>query len=298
MGLNILAAGASGFLGGHLVTALKSRGHEVTRLVRRTANAPGELTWDPYAGVVDPDAVASADVVINLGGSPTAGNPHSKKWAQELRESRVTTTQVLAEAIASADRPPAFLAGNGISYYGDHGSELLTEAADSRGNALLTEVTREWQSAAQPAVDAGARVVFLRTAPVLDSGSEPIKQLLPLFKLGLGARLGNGQQFFPCISLRDWVGAATFCAEHSSIAGPVNLCCPNTPTNAEFTGALADRAGHPARLVAPAFAVKRLAGAMAPEVLGSLNTRPEALLDAGYRFHDSDVRDVIAAGTR
>ena len=145
-------------------------------------------------------------MVVNLAGAPTAGNPHSQRWADELLRSRVVTTRVLAEAIAAAGGGPSFLAGNGISYYGDHGDEVVTETSDSRGDALLTRVTREWQEATAPAVDAGARVCVLRTSPVLDRASAPLKQLVPLFKLGLGARLGDGRQYFPMISLRDWVG--------------------------------------------------------------------------------------------
>ena len=183
--------------------------------------------------------------MVNLAGSPTLGNPHSEKWARELRESRVTTTRVLAEAIATSDRKPAFLAGNGISYYGDRrdaGDPVLDESADSRGDALLTSVTRDWQAAAEPAAEAGARVCVLRTAPVMDRRSEPLKQLRLLFRAGLGGRLGDGSQHMPMISLRDWVGAAVHLAEHADASGPFNLCCPQTPTNAEFTEALAEPA--------------------------------------------------------
>ena len=161
-------------------------------LVRRPASGPGESSWDPYAGTYDREVIEAADVVVNLAGSPTAGNPHSTKWARELRESRVRTTATLASAIAGSDRKPAFLAGNGISYYGSRGDEVLTEESDSRGDSLLTSVTRDWQAAAQPAVDAGARVCILRTSPVMDRRSEPLKQLRLLFKTGLGARLGDG----------------------------------------------------------------------------------------------------------
>ncbi len=235
--LSIVLAGGSGFLGTHLREELLRRGHTVTQLVRRPAAGPQGSTWDPYRNLVDRDLIAAADVVVNLAGSPTAGNPHSKTWARDLRASRVRTTRVLADAIAAAPSPPAFLAGNGISYYGDHGAQVLTEDSDSRGHALLTEVTREWQSAADPAVDAGARVCILRTSPVMDRRSAPLKQLKTVFKAGLGARLGDGKQHMAMISLRDWVGAVAHLAEHPSAAGPFNLCCADTPTNAEFTKA-------------------------------------------------------------
>jgi uncharacterized protein (TIGR01777 family) len=199
----------------------------------------------------------------------------------------------LAEAVAGSERRPAYLAGNGISYYGDHGDEVVTEDSDSRGDALLTEVTRAWQAAAQPAVDAGARVCVLRTAPVMDGGAPPLKQLALLTRLGLAAKLGDGRQRMPMISLRDWVGAAAHLAEHADVSGPVNLCCPQTPTNAEFTDALAQVVGRRAFLSVPRFAVEAGAGAMAPEVLGSVDARPVVLEGAGYRFSDRTVHEVL-----
>jgi uncharacterized protein (TIGR01777 family) len=224
------------------------------------------------------------------------GNPHSQAWADNLRSSRVRSTATLARAIAASDRKPAYLAGNGISVYGEHGSEPLRESADSRGDTLLASVSREWEAAAQPASEAGARVCILRTAPVLDVRSQPLKALRLLFKAGLGGRLGDGRQYFPMISLRDWVGAVVHLAEHDDTNGPFNLCCPHTPTNAEFTQALGRAVSRPTLLPAPAFAIRIGAGRMAPELLGSMNTVPQALLDAGYEFRDRDVTSVLAAG--
>ncbi|MDN4174102.1 TIGR01777 family oxidoreductase [Nocardioides sp. SOB77] len=296
--MRIVIAGSSGFLGSHLVDALHDRGHDVTRLVRRVPTAPDEAAWDPGSGTYDRAAVHGADVVVNLAGSPTLGNPHSAQWARELRESRVASTRVLARAVAEAASPPAYLAGNGISYYGDHGDQVLTEDSDSRGHALLTDVTRDWQAAAQPAVEAGARVCYLRTAPVMDRRAAPLKLLAPLFRAGLGARLGSGRQHMPMISLRDWVDAVVFLTEHETVSGPVNLTCPKTPTNAEFTKALARAVHRPAVLPVPSVALRLGAGAMAPELLGSLNVRPAALEAAGFEFSDRDVTAVLTAGLR
>jgi uncharacterized protein (TIGR01777 family) len=296
---HVLLAGASGFLGTHLREALVGRGFEVTSLSRRPATAADESTWDPYAGTLDRAVVEAADVVINLAGSPTLGNPHSKKWARELRESRVTTTRVLAEAIAASERRPAYLAGNGISFYGDRsgtGDPVLDESADSRGDALLTSLTREWQAAAEPAAEAGARVCVLRTAPVMDRRSAPLKQLQLLFRAGLGGRLGDGSQHMAMISLRDWVGATIHLAEHADASGPFNLCCAQTPTNAEFTESLAEQLHRPSFATVPRFALKLGAGRMAPELLGSLNVVPAALLASGYEFRDPDVDAVLRAG--
>jgi uncharacterized protein (TIGR01777 family) len=296
--LSIVLAGGSGFLGTHLREELVRRGHTVTSLVRREPAGGSESRWDPYAGVLDQSLVSAADVVVNLAGSPTAGNPHSRKWAQELRESRITTTRVLATAVAAAERPPAFLAGNGISYYGDHGDQVLTEASDSRGHALLTQVTREWQEAADPAVAAGARVCVLRTAPVMDRRSAPLQQLRLLFKAGLGARLGDGRQHMAMISLRDWVGGVVHLAEHPTAAGPFNLCCAQTPTNGEFTQALARAVRRPAFVFVPKPLLSLAGGEMAPEILGSLNVRPAALEESGYEVRDRDVHAVLASALR
>jgi uncharacterized protein (TIGR01777 family) len=294
--MRILIAGASGFLGSRLRDHLVTAGHDVTALVRRSAG-PGQATWDPYADQLDPDLVEKADVVVNLAGSPTLGNPHSKKWADELLSSRVTTTAVLAEAIAASERKPALLAGNGISWYGDHGDEPLTEEAETRGEAFLTGVTWVWQSAADAAVEAGTRVCFLRTAPVLDRRNAPLKQQLLLFKAGLGGKMASGRQYFPIISTPDWVAAVTFLAEHDEVAGPVNLCCPVTPTNAEFTRELARLVHRPAVLTVPGGVLRPAAGKMAPEVLGSIRAVPQVLLDAGFRFADRDVTDVLRTAT-
>lgn len=294
--MQIVIAGASGFLGHHLSAELVRRGHAVTALVRRATSAPDESQWDPYSGSYDRAVIDAADVVVNLAGAPTLGNPHSKKWARELRESRITTTAVLARAIAESGSKPAFLAGNGISYYGDRGEEVLTEESDSRGDAMLTVLTRDWQAAADPAVAAGARVCILRTAPVMDSRNAPLKQLRLLFKAGLGARLGDGRQHMAMISLRDWAGAVAHLAEHETVSGPVNLCCPRQPTNREFTDALATALHRRALVAVPRFALKAGAGAMAPELLGSLNVRPAVLEATGYRFQDLNVRAVLQTG--
>jgi uncharacterized protein len=293
--MHVVIAGSSGFLGSHLVQHFRGEDHQVTRLVRRSPSAPDESAWDPYSGALEQDVIESADVVINLAGTPTAGNPHSTKWARELEESRVSTTRLLADAIARAERKPAFLAGNGISYYGDHGEQEVTEKSGSRGDALLTRVTQVWQEAAEPAAEAGARSCVLRTAPVMDRHSPPLKQMRLAFKLGLGTRLGDGRQYFPLISLRDWVGGVAFLAGHATASGPFNLCCPRTPTNGEFTDALASALGRKAVLAVPKAALKVGAGQMSPELLGSVRARPAALEQAGYDFRDGDVTAVLAA---
>ena len=293
--MRVVIAGASGFLGTHLTTHLRVHGHEVTALVRREPASARESRWDPYSGDLDQAVVESADVVVNVAGSPLFGNPHSSRYRHQLFESRIVTTRVLSEAIARSGGRAALLANNGTSYYGDHGPDVLTEESDSRGDALLTRLTREWQAATTSASEAGARVCVLRTAPVLDRSALTLKLLRGLFLCGLGARLGDGRQYFPVISLRDWVGAAVYLAESRDVSGVFNLSCPQTPTNRVFTEALASALHRPAFLAAPAGVLRLGAGPMAPELLNSLNVRPAALERAGYDFEDEDVREVLAA---
>ena len=290
--MHLVIAGASGFLGSHLTRQLREKGHEVTTLTRGEARRPSESAWRPDRGQVDQAVIDRADVVVNLAGSPTLGNPHSRTWQRNLQESRVSTTRTLAEAIAASDSPPSFLAGNAMGWYGDHGDELVTEEAETRGDSLLSKVSRAWQEAAI-AAEGTTRICFLRTAPVLDGSAPPLKQQKLLFQLGLGGKLGDGHQYFPVISLRDWLSSVEFLAE-SDISGPVNLCAPETPTNAEFTRALADAVHRPAFLPAPKAVLKKAAGPLAPELLGSVRAAPQVLLDAGHDFADHDVRDVLA----
>lgn len=293
--MRVVIAGASGFLGTHLSDHLRVHGHEVTALVRREPSSPRESRWDPSAGQVDAAVVSRADAVVNLAGASIAGNPHSSKWSTEVLESRVSTTRTLAQAVAASERPPAFLAGNGIAFYGDHGGAPVTEETESRGDAFLTRVSREWQEAASPARDAGARVCVLRTAPVMDRTSPPLNQLRLLFPAGGGAKLGSGEQHMPMISLRDWIGAVSYLIESRDVSGAFNLCCPHTPTNAEFTHALAKAVRRKAFLAVPASIMRLATGDLAPELLSSVNDRPAALERAGYDFEDEDVRSVLAA---
>ena len=293
--MRIVMAGASGLLGTALGDRFRADGHDVVRLVRRPPQSPDESTWDPHAGEVDHAVIEAADVVVNTAGASLLANPHSKKWARTMRDARVNTTATLARAISTVGGGPAFLAGNGSSIYGDHGSEPVTEDSDSRGDALLTRITREWQAATEPAAEAGSRVCVLRTAPVATRSNPLYRLQVPLFRFCLGARLSSGRQYFPLISLRDWIGAVAHLATHPDASGPFNLCCPVTPTNAEYTNALADVLGRKAFLAVPAPVLRLAAGPMAPETLNSINLRPAALEAAGYEFQDHDVRDVLAA---
>ena len=293
--MRYLIAGSTGFLGTRLRERLDALGHDVTQLVRR-APGPGQLRWDPYSAALGHQVVDDHDVVVNLAGTPTLGNPRSKKWAKNLKDSRVTTTRVLAEAIAESTTKPVFLAGNAVAIYGDHGDEPITEATHPRSDTLLADVTRAWQAAAQPARHAGGRVCLLRTSPVYDRRGQPLGALRLQFTAGLGGRLGNGQQYVPIISTRDWVDAVIHIAGTESISGPVNLCCEQVPTNAELTRELAHQVHRPAFFHVPAPAIRLAAGPMAPEALGSVRVVPQVLLDSGFTFSDPDVSAVLREG--
>ena len=293
--MRYLIAGSSGFLGTRLRERLEARGHSVTSLVRRPPSG-SEVRWDPYTAPLGTEVVDAHDVVVNLAGTPLVGNPHSKKWANDLLESRVVTTRVLAQAIAASSSTPTFLAGNGISVYGDHGAEVVTEQSDSRGDSLLARVSRQWEAAAEPAVTAGARVCVLRTSPVYDRRSQPLGMLRLLFKAGLGGPLGDGRQYAPMISTRDWVDAVVHLGDHDDASGAFNLCSEVTPTNDEFTRELASQLHRPAFVRAPAFAIKPLGGELGGLVLDSVNARPAALQASGFSFADPDVGAVLREG--
>lgn len=291
--MRIVLAGGSGFLGTAWRDHLAQEGHEVVRLVRGEAMSASESSWDPHAGQVDQAVVESADVVACLSGSPLAGNPHSAKYRRTLRDSRVRPTMTLAEAIARSDRKPAFLAQNGTSFYGDRGDEVLTEDSETAPGSLLTEVTREWQAATEPAAEAGARVCVLRTAPVMDRRGLTLRLIRLVFLTGLGGPLGDGKQYFPLISLPDWVGAMTFLANRDESAGPYNLSIPNPCTNAEFTAALGARLHRPTRLRVPATPIRIAAGQLSGELLGSARIVPAKLLAEGFVFEHPDLESVL-----
>ena len=293
--MRIIVAGASGFLGKPLVEHLRTRDHDVVRLVRREASADDESTWDPYADQVDVGLIRKADAVVNLAAASNKGNPYSRRWAKNLMDSRVTTTRVLAEAVAGAESPPAYVVGVGTSAYGDHGDAVVTEDSPDRGkDALLARVVRAWEAAARPAFEAGGRVVLMRQAPIVHPGNVPTQQLIPLFRLYLGGRVGRGGQYFPMVSLEDWKAAATFLAERDAPSGPYNVCCPTTPTHREFVEALAGQLHRPAPFVVPTKLLELAMGPLSPELTNSTNLRPEALLREGFTFRDDDVAKVVA----
>lgn len=290
--MRILIAGSSGLIGQPLVATLRAAGHEVRRLVRARSSADDAYRWDPPAGRVEDRAFEGVDAVINLCGSPM-GLRWSAARKQMITDSRVEPTDVLAEEVAERGIP-ALLNASGISYYGETSDTAVDETSPA-GKGFLPGLCQRWEAATGAAARAGARVVNLRTGLVLAHGGL-LGPLRPLFRLGLGARLGDGRQFMPWISLRDEVAAIRFLVEHETVSGPVNLCVPEPVTNAEFTRSLARMLHRPAPWRVPAFALRLALGEAADELaLMSLRVLPTVLTKAGYSFTDTRLDQALAA---
>lgn len=292
--MKVVIAGASGFLGGALRESLTAAGHQLTQLVRREPDQPSQRRWDPQAGVVDLDAIAAADVVVNLAGAPVAHWPWTDAYRRELRDSRVLSTQTLARAIAAVDRPPALVNASAIGVYGDRGEELLDEDSPL-GTGFLAELVAEWESATAPAAAAGGRVVVFRTGIVLHRSGGALKLARVPFSLGLGGQIGDGRQYFSTVSLRDYTRAVASFVEEDTRAGTYNVSGPTPATNAEFTQALGRTLRRPTLLRVPAFGVRLLGADLSREALGSIRVVPRRLLDAGFRFDHATVDDQLQA---
>jgi len=288
--MRILISGSSGLIGSALVPALTKRGHDVTRLVRTSAEVAGGVVWNPEAGMLDLSRQAPFDAVIHLAGE----NIGAKRWTASrkvrLRESRTKGTALVAEMIARMEPPPAlFISASAIGYYGDRGDEVLTEE-NKAGSGFLAELCQEWEAAAQPARKAGIRTVCIRTGMVLASHGGALPRMLPLFKLGLGGRLGNGRQYMSWITLEDVVGAILHILFEPRLAGPVNLVSPHPVTNSEFTKVLAGVLHRPAISPAPRWALRMATGEMAdPLLLYSARVEPAKLLESDHRFEDPEL---------
>lgn len=293
--MRFLLAGASGFLGLAWRDHLARQGHEVVRLVRGPAVSRHESTWDPYAGTLDQALVESADVVANLAGAPIAHWPWTASYKQTLLDSRVATTATLAKAVAASQSHPAFLAQNGVAGYGDRGDELLTEESSTSATSTLGHVTRAWAEATEPARVAGARVAVMRTGVVLHKSGGALKPLLLQFKAGAGSRLGDGTQYFPTISLADWLGAATFLATNPTSLGVYNVTGPEPVTNAEFTSELGRMVHRPTFLKVPAWPMRKVLGDLAEEFLASGRVIPARLMAEGYEFQHPTLNAQLAA---
>ncbi|MEV4704929.1 TIGR01777 family oxidoreductase [Actinoplanes sp. NPDC049316] len=295
--MRILMAGASGFLGTSLSERLRRSGHEITQLVRRPAENPGEAAWKPSAGQLDPALVAAADVVINLAGAGVGDKRWNARYKSLIRSSRVDTTGTIASTISklpAADRPRALLQSSAVGWYGDTGDREVTEEAPA-GTGFLADVCRVWEAAARPAEDAGTRVALLRTGLPLDARGGLLKPQMPLFRAGAGAKLGGGKQWVPWIAFADWLAAVEFVLERDDLAGPVNLVGPEPATNAEFTRTLGKVLNRPAVLQVPGLALQVALGEFAHEALRSQRVLPGVLQRAGFTFAYPDLESALRA---
>lgn len=293
MGNPIVAiAGSSGLIGSALVSALRADDQEVLRIVRRAPANPGELRWDPEAGDIDGRALAGVDAVVNLCGIGVGERRWSGAFKQNLRDSRITPTEVLSAAVAEA-RVPVLINASAVGFYGDTGSRTVDESAPA-GRGFLARLTQDWEAATAPARAAGTRVVLARTGLVLARSGGLLGRLRPLFSLGLGSRLGNGRQYMPWISLDDEIRALRFAMTEPAISGPVNLTGPAPVTNAEFTAALGRALNRPTPLLVPGFAARAAFGEFADEgLLSGQRAIPAALEHAGFRFRHNTIGEAL-----
>jgi uncharacterized protein (TIGR01777 family) len=286
----IAITGASGLIGSALVGYLKSEGHTVQRLVRRETVASDEIRWDPKTGFVDIEALRGVDAIIHLAGIGVGDKRWTKRFKSEILNSRLLGTTAIANAVAEV-KPQVFISASAIGWYGDSGNRAVVES-DSVGQDFLAAVCREWEGAADLAGD--VRTVKLRTGLVLDPTGGALGKMLPLFRFGLGGKLGSGKQWWSWITLHDVVRAIVFALE-KNVSGPINLTSPNPVTNQEFTAALARAMKRPALFPAPAIALKIALGGFSSEVLGSKKVMPNALTDAGFQWDYPHISTALQA---
>jgi uncharacterized protein len=282
--MRIAITGASGLIGSALVRALRDRGDEPLRLVRRPAKGPDELRWDPAARALDPAALEGVDAIVNLSGESIASGRWTEARKALLRESRVGPTRLLAETIAKlARRPLVMVSGSAVGYYGDRGSAWLPES-EPPGADFFGRLCAEWEAAATPAAEAGIRVVHPRTAIVLSHTGGALEPMVRPFRFGVGGVIGSGRHYFSWIALDDMVGVLLHLLDRPELAGPINAASPEPVTNAELTRTLGRVLGRPTPLPVPAFGLRLALGEMADAVLASARLRPQRLVDSGYSF--------------
>ncbi|MCW2574546.1 MAG: hypothetical protein JWR66_576 [Modestobacter sp.] len=296
--MKVAVTGSSGLIGSELVRSLRADGQEVLRLVRRTPRTADEHRWEPAHHRIPPGLLDDVDAVVNLAGVGVGDKRWTDKRKQEVLRSRVDSTATISQALADAaashpGRERVLLSASAVGWYGDTGDRVVDESAPP-GTDFLARVCVEWEAATAAAATAGARVVTLRTGLVLGRGGL-LARLLPLFRLGLGGKLGSGRQYFPWISLRDEVDAIRFLLT-APVSGPVNLTAPEPVTNAAFTEALATAVHRRAFLTVPGPALQLALGEFARVgVLAGQRVVPAALLAAGFSYRHPDLPSALQA---
>ncbi|MGW7048704.1 TIGR01777 family oxidoreductase [Streptomyces avermitilis] len=297
-GSRVAIAGASGLIGSALARSLTADGHEVVRLVRRAPRGRNEVRWDPGEQRIDSAGLVGCAAVVNLAGAGVASRRWTDAYKQTIRSSRVLGTATLAEAVASLAEPPAvFVNGSAIGFYGDTGDRAVDETAPP-GDGFLPALCVEWEEAAEPAQEAGIRTVFPRTGLVVAAGGGAWGRLFPLFKAGLGGRMGDGRQYWSYISLHDEVAAIRHVIDTASLSGPVNLTAPTPLTNAEITAAMGRVLHRPTLFTAPAPVLRAALGDMAGDILGSQRVLPARLLESGFAFAFPGIEESLRSALR
>ncbi|MEV0169579.1 TIGR01777 family oxidoreductase [Streptomyces sp. NPDC050803] len=289
----IAVAGASGLVGGALVRSLRADGHEIVRLVRRAPRSKDEVRWDPEGKYVDTAGLAGCDAVVNLAGAGIGLRRWTDAYKTRIRSSRVLGTAALAEAVASLDEPPrVFVNGSAIGYYGETGDRIVDEDTPA-GRGFLPELCVEWEAAAAPAQEAGVRTVLARTGLVVARRGGAWGRLFPLFKAGLGGRLGDGRQYWSFVSLYDEVAAVRHLLETDGLSGPFNVTAPTPLTNREITAAMGRVLHRPTLFTVPAPVLRAVLGELAGDVLGSQRVVPKRLLESGFTFTFPDIEGAV-----
>jgi uncharacterized protein (TIGR01777 family) len=299
--VEVAITGATGLIGSALARSLRDDGHTVLPLVRpaSTGQRAGAdaVRWDPVAGTIEAGALEGIDAVVHLAGAGIGDKRWSPARKREILESRTRGTDLLARALAGLSRRPSvFVSGSAVGYYGDRGDELLTEQSPS-GADFLAGVVRAWEAAAQPAVDAGIRTVFLRNGVVLSGDGGILPRLVTPFRFFVGGRLGSGRQWLSWVSIDDEVGVIRFLFDRADVSGPVNVTGPSPVTNAQFTGALGATLHRPTVVPVPAFGARLVLGREMADALLFVSQRavPAALTAAGYDFVHDDVATALRA---
>jgi uncharacterized protein (TIGR01777 family) len=297
--LKVLVAGSSGLIGTALCSALGARGDEVIRLIRRPAKSPDEVSWSPESHSLDVSVLAGVGAVVNLAGAGVGDQRWTPVYKQTILQSRVDSTATLANALAearnkkdAANCPEVFVAASAIGYYGETGESAVTETSPP-GTGFLAEVCVAWEAAATPAQIAGVRVVHPRTGLVMSPNGGALARMLPIFKAGLGGKLGNGKQWWSFISLADEIRAICALINDSRFVGPVNLTAPHPARNSEVTKALGQVLGRPTFAAVPAAALKAALGEFSIEVLGSAKVLPSVLEKNRFDFLYPDIDSTL-----
>jgi uncharacterized protein len=292
----IAIAGSSGLIGSALTAALRAADHRVLRIVRRAPSNSDELHWNPENGEFDVDALSDVDVVVNLCGVNVGQRRWSGAFKQGLRDSRIAPTEVLAHAVAEAG-VTTLVNASAVGYYGNTKDRVVDEN-DRPGRGFLAQLCEDWEAATLPAQYGGARVVLARTGLVFASAGGALGRLRPLFRTGLGARLGSGRQYMSWITLEDEVRALLFAIAEPALSGPVNMTGPAPVTNAEFTTAFGRAVNRPTPLMLPGFTVRAALGEFADEgLLIGQRAIPSALERAGFQFHHNTIGEALGYAT-